>query len=132
MTSETVGERPVNERLGDERFFAELWISFASLVRSYVAAHDLGRIEGRTFVDDGNEGRLTIREEKKILVIEFDAHAGTGQWTIYEDEPGPERQLTNGKFHFAVDSLVTFSDRRGAVELEIAAEAFTAKIFDED
>jgi hypothetical protein len=122
----------VNERLGDEQFFAELWVSFASLVRSYIAAHDLGRIEGRAFVDDGNEGRLTIREEKKILVIEFDAHTGTGQWTIYEDDLGPERQLTDGKFQFGVDSLVTFSDRRGAVELEIAAEAFTAKIFDQD
>ena len=132
MTNETVGERPVNDRPGDEQFFAELWVSFASLVRSYIAAHDLGRIEGRTFVDNGNEGRLTIREENKILVIEFDAHTGTGQWTIYEDEPGPERQLQNGEFRFGVDSLVTFSDRRGAVELEIAAEAFTAKIFDQD
>ena len=128
MTSETVH----NERLGDERVFKELWISFASLVRSYVAAHDLGRIAGRAFVDDGNNGRLTVREEKKILVIEFDAHTGTGQWTIYEDEPEPERQLSSGEFRFGVDSLATFSDRRGAVELEIAAEAFTAKVFDED
>jgi hypothetical protein len=120
------------ETVGDEQVFKELWISFASLVRSYVAAHDLGRIAGRAFVDDGNDDRLTVREEKKMLVIEFDAHTGTGEWTINEDEPGPERQLSNGEFRFGVDSLVTFSDRRGAVELEIAAEAFTAKVFDED
>ena len=117
---------------GDSRIFAELWISFVSLVRSYVAAHDLGRIEGHAFVDDGNDGRLTVREEKKNLVIEFDAHTGAGQWTIYEDEPGPERQLSNGDFRIGADSLVSFSDRRGSVELEIAAEAFTAKIFDQD
>ena len=132
MKTETVGEQPGDKRLGDEQVFKELWISFASLVRSYVAAHDLGRIAGRTFVDDGSDGRLTIREEEKILVIEFDAHTGTGQWTIYEDEPGPERQVASGTFRFGMDSLVTFSDRRGAVELEIAAEAFTAKIFNED
>jgi hypothetical protein len=118
--------------VGDERVFVELWISFASLIRSYVAAHDLGRITGHAFVDDGTDGRLTVREEKKILVLDFDAHTGKGQWTIYEDDPGPERQLDNGEFSISADSMVTFSDRRGAVELEIAAEAFTAKIFDQD
>jgi hypothetical protein len=101
-------------------------------VRSYVAAHDLGRVEGRAFVDDGEDGRLTVREEKKILVIEFDAHTGTGQWTMYEDEVGPARRLKGGEFRIGADSMVTFSDRRGAVEMEIAAEAFTAKVFDED
>lgn len=116
----------------DQRIFAELWISFVSLVRSYVAAHDLGRIEGRAFVDDGEDGRLTVREEKKILVLEFDAQSGAGQWTMYEDEVGPERRLGGGTFRIATDSLVTFSDRRGAVEMEIAAEAFTAKVFDGD
>jgi hypothetical protein len=122
----------VSETVGDQRVFVELWISFVSLVRSYVAAHDLGRIEGRAFVDDGEDGRLTIREEKKILVLEFDSLTGTGQWTIYEDEVGPERRLKGGEFHIGADSLVIFSDRRGTVEMEIAAEAFTAKVFDED
>lgn len=122
----------MSEAVGDQQVFTELWISFVSLVRSYVAAHDLGRIEGRAFVDDGVEGRLTIREEKKILVIEFDAHTGAGQWTIYEDEVGPERLMKSGGFRISPDSLITFSDRRGAVEMEIAAEAFTAKVFDGD
>ena len=118
--------------VGDQRVFIELWISFVSLVRSYVAAHDLGRIDGRAFVDDGEESRLTVREEKKILVIEFDAQIGTGEWAMYDDEVGPERRLKGGEFRIGADSLVTFSDRRGAVEMEIAAEAFTAKVFDED
>jgi hypothetical protein len=118
--------------IGDQALFAELWISFVSLVRSYVAAHDLGRPVGHALVDDGTNGRLTVREEKKILVIDFDAHTGKGEWGLYEDDPGPERLLSDGEFSFNVNSLVTFSDRRGAVELEIAAEAFTAKVFDED
>jgi hypothetical protein len=101
-------------------------------VRSYVAAHDLGRIEGRAFVDDGEDGRLTVREENKILVIEFDAQTGTGEWTMYEDDVAAERRLRGGEFRIAVDSLVTFSDRRGSVEMEIAAETFTSKVFDED
>ena len=30
------------------------------------------------------------------------------------------------------DSLVALSDRMGKLELEVAAEAFTAKVFDEE
>lgn len=122
----------MSEAVGDQRVFSELWISFVSLVRSYVAAHDLGRVEGHAFVDEGDGRRLTVCEEKKILAIEFDAQTGAGQWTIYEDEVGPERLIKSGGFRIAPDSMVTFSDRHGAVEMEIAAEAFTAKVFDED
>lgn len=127
MSGETVGDQRDNIRV-----WTELWISFVSLVRSYVAAHDLGRIEGRAFVDDGGDGRLTVREEKKILTIEFDAQTGAGQWTIYEDEVGPERLIKSGGFRISPDSMVRFSDRHGAVEMEIAAEAFTAKVFEGD
>jgi hypothetical protein len=122
----------VSATVGEPRIFVELWVSFASLVRSYVAAHDLGRIEARAFVDEGQDGRLTIREKKRLLVIEFDGQSGAGQWTLYEDEVGPERRLKDGEFRMGADSMVTFSDRHGAVEMEIAAEAFTAKVFDED
>ena len=118
--------------VGEQRVFAELWVSFVSLVRSYVAAHDLGRIEGHALVDDGEEGRLTVRDENRVLVVEFDVQTGKGKWSMYDDEPGPERRLSGGEFRIGADSLVTFSDRRGAVEMEIAAEAFTAKVFDRD
>lgn len=118
--------------VGDQRVFAELWVSFVSLVRSYIAAHDLGRIEGRAFVDDGEDGRLTVREDKRILTVEFEAKTGAGEWTVYEDEVGPERRLEGGEFRIGADSMVTFSDRRGSVDMEIAAEAFTAKVFDQD
>jgi hypothetical protein len=119
--------QPVTNRL-----FAELWISFASLIRSYVAAHDIGRPTERAMVDEGEDGHLTLRGEGKILTIEFDAATGGGSWTIYEDDPGPERLLGRGEFTIGEDSQVAFSDRRGRLELEVAAEAFTAKVFDEE
>jgi hypothetical protein len=114
------------------RLYAELWISFASLIRSYVAAHDIGRPTGRALVDEGADSRLTLRCEGKILALEFDPATGSGSWAIYEDDPGPERVLEHGEFAIGEDSQVTFSDRRGKLELEIAAEAFTAKVFDEE
>ena len=112
--------------------YRELWISFASLIRSYVAAHNIGRPTGRALIDEGEGGHLTLRGENKILTLEFDATDGTGNWAVYEDDPGPERVLKQGTFRLGEDSQVEFSDRRGKLELEVAAEAFTAKVFDEE
>ena len=112
--------------------YRELWISLASLIRSYVAAHDIGRPTGRALVDDGEDGHLTLRGENKILAIDFDAASGSGSWVMYEDDPGPERVLSKGTYTIGEDSQVEFSDRRGKLEMEIAAEAFTAKVFDEE
>ena len=117
----------------DARVFAELWISFVALIRSYVAAHDLSKpITEHAFVDEGENGTLTLRGEGKILVLEYDPVRGTGTWARYEDDPGPERVLDSGEFAIGDDSMVTLSDRRGKLELEVAAEAFTAKVFDEE
>ena len=112
--------------------YRELWISFASLIRSYVAAHDIGRPTGRALVDEGEDGHLTLRGESKTLNIDFDASTGSGTWAVYEDDPGAERVLAQGQFTMGEDSQVEFSDRRGKLELEVAAEAFTAKVFDEE
>lgn len=112
--------------------YRELWISFASLIRSYVAAHDIGRPTGRALVDEGEGAHLTLRSDNKILTLEFDTANGTGTWVTYEDDPGPERVLKQGTFKIGEDSQVEFFDRRGKLELEVAAEAFTAKVFDEE
>lgn len=63
-------------------------------------------------------------------MLEFDVATGAGIWTVYEDDPGPERVLERGKFEIGEDSLVRLSDRAGKLELEVAAEAFTARVFD--
>jgi len=113
------------------RVFEELWISFAALIHSYVAAHDLAKpISDHALVDEGETGHLTLRGEGKTLGLEFDAVKGAGSWTVYEDDPGPDRVLEQGRFEINEDSQVALSDRLGKLELEVAAEAFTAKVFD--
>jgi len=111
----------------------ELWVSFVALIRSYVAAHDLAKpVSDHALVDEGGAGHLTLRGEHKTLVLEFDAVTGAGTWTVYEDDPGPERVLERGRFEIGEDSQVMLSDRAGKLELEVAAEAFTARVFDEE
>ena len=120
------------------RVYAELWISFAALIRSYVAAHDLSKpVAEHALVDEGGDGLFTFRVGGKMLALEFDSAAGSGTWTLYEDDPGeddfrPEQVIERGEFRIGEDSMVVLSDRRGKLELEVAAEAFTAKVFDEE
>ena len=117
----------------DTRVYAELWISFAALIRSYVAAHDLSKpVSDHAVVEEDAAGHLRLRGEGKILALEYDPAIGEGSWTIYEDDPDSERVLEHGEFKIGEDSLVQLSDRRGKLELEVAAEAFTAKVFDEE
>lgn len=116
---------PASER---HRLCAELWISFTALIRSYVAAHDLAMpVASHAQVEETEPGRLTLRAGRKSLALEFDAASGAGNWTVYE-EPG--RVLEQGSFEMDENSRVALSDRAGKLELEVAAEACTAKIFD--
>jgi hypothetical protein len=127
--SESSPETPIL----DARVFAELWISFVALIRSYVAAHDLARTASRyALVDEGQAGTLSLRGERKTLALEFAAATGAGSWVVYEDDSGAERALERGHFEIGNDSQVALSDRAGKLELEVAAEAFTAKVLDEE
>lgn len=122
---------PANER---RRLCAELWISFIALIRSYVAAHDLAMpVAMHAQVEETEPGRLTLMAGQKALALEFDADSGSGTWAVYEEEPGegePGRVLERGCFEMDENSRVALSDRAGKLELEVAAEAFTAKVFD--
>ena len=116
------------------RLYAELWTSFAALIRSYVAATDLARpLSGHTLVDEGESGHLTLRGDRKALGLDFDAVTGAGSWTVYEDDLGPEqkpnRVLERGEFEIGEDSRVGLSGRMGKMEMDAAAEIFTAKVF---
>lgn len=111
------------------RLCAELWTSFTALIRSYVAAHDLARPVASHAQVEAEAGRLTLRAERKILlVLDFDPARGAGNWAVYDGE----RVLEQGGFEIDEDSRVALSDRAGKLELEVAAEAFTAKVFSED
>jgi hypothetical protein len=108
-----------------------LWVSFVALIRSYVAAHNLAKpVSNHALVDEGEAGCLTLRSEHKTLDLEFDPAIGAGSWKVYEDDPGPERVLEQGRFEMDENAQVALSSRAGKLELEVAAEAFTAMVFD--
>jgi hypothetical protein len=129
----------------DERLFAELWVSFVALIRSYVAAHEIGRSANSIKVVE-SAGALSMRQAGKLLDLTFNVATGEGYWTLhyfandirplYKTGPStyevPGDNSEQGEFKIGDDSQVSLSDRRGKLELEVAAEAFTAKVFDEE
>jgi hypothetical protein len=129
----------------DERLFAELWVSFVSLIRSYIAAHEIGRSANSIKVVEST-GALSMRQAGKLLELTFNVATGEGYWILhyfangvrplYETGPSmyevPGDNSEQGEFKIGDDSEVALSDRRGKLELEVAAEAFTAKVFDEE
>lgn len=115
------------------RLYAELWTSFVALIRSYVAAHDLARpLAQHALVDEGEDGHLMLRGERQVLVLDFDKATGTGKWVVCEKDPAVERVLEQGSFSIDENSQVALSDRAGKLDLEVAAEACTARVFDEE
>jgi len=89
---------------------AELWISFASLLRSYFAAATLDRPEARI---DGTHDSVVLRLGATWLIIVCNPEAGTGAWRI---EGGATH---SGEFTLLQDGRIALDGN--AVELDHAA-----------
>lgn len=112
--------------------YAELWVSFTALIRSYVAANDLAKpASDHARVDEGN-GTLIARNARKSLELEFDATAGVGEWMIYRQGPGLKKMLDQGGFSIDEESRILMNGSAEKLELEVAAEKFASKVFDEE
>lgn len=119
---------------------AELWVSLVSLIESYVAAHELGKAQaGSTVYQAGADGgEVTIRRNGRT--ISLTCKKGLGEWRSYHesavDRSGRERRTGpvagKGTFRMGTDGMVEFGDRKGKLDMDIAAIAFTARVLDED
>ena len=102
------------QTIHDEYLFVELWVSLASLLRSYTAAHGLNGDRQAT-VELG-ENRITVRHaEKWLALVREDAHVA---WTR-ENGSGGTLQLTEHGRLRADNS---------EEDLDMAAEAWSREI----
>jgi len=98
----------------DESLYAELWISLASLLRSYTAVHGLSRKRQATV--EAEEGRILTRHGEKWLDLERTGAAVT--WRR-EDGRGGSLELTEaGTLRHAADEE----------EMDMAAEAWAREL----
>ena len=102
------------ETIRYEQLYTELWISLASLLRSYTAAHGLGG--DRHALVEADEDRITVRLEEKWLRLERDAAIVT--WARENGSNGTMEISDSGRL------------RSGASEeeMDLAAEAWAREL----
>jgi hypothetical protein len=98
----------------DQRVFRELWISLASLLRSYMAAHGLHQNRHAT-IEAGDE-RITVRHKEKWLCLERDVAIVI--WTR-ENGSGGSMEITEaGRLRSGLNEE----------EMDMAAEAWAREL----
>jgi hypothetical protein len=97
--------------------YAELWVSFASLLRSYTAAHGLNS-NRQTTIEFGGQRILTRHGERRL---DFERNGATVTWTR-EDGSGGMLELTEAG---------RLRGPAGEQEMDLAAEAWARELMRE-
>ncbi len=113
--SKTVDSAPGRNRAAtDSRVFAELWISLASLLRSYTAVHGLHG--NRLATIEASVNRITVRHEEKWLLLKRDAAIVT--WTRENGSSGKMEISDTGRLRSGTSEE----------EMDLAAEAWAREL----
>jgi hypothetical protein len=117
--------KPAGVARVDQQVYMELWVSLASLLRSYTAAHGLNGDRQAT-VELG-EGRITVRHGDRWLDLTRDGAAITWQ---REDGTNGVLELTEDGRLRAIDSRSGNARDRGHPheEMDLAAEAWAREL----
>ena len=59
---------------------AELWVSFASVLRSYVAAASINA--DAAFTVDSTDNSISITSGEAVLAVDVDPQSGAGYWQL--------------------------------------------------
>jgi hypothetical protein len=106
---------PLPERLSDQ-LYVELWVSLASLLRSYTAAHGLNKNTQAT-VELGEE-RITVRHGDAWLDLERD-----GALVRWEREDG-----TAGTLELTEAGRLRKHEGKHEEEMDMVAEAWAREL----
>ena len=98
---------------------AELWVSFASLLRSYVAAASLNLAAEVTV--DADEGSIRIATGEAALAMQVDPRSGAGYWQLTGSATAMQ-----GRFILLHDGRVALDGKM--LDLDHAAIDFAAAL----
>ena len=114
-------ESPASSRLA-----AELWISFASLLRSHVAMHSINAPAHTLRLHSGKETRLDVLGPFGKLSIVGPNATGVGATEFRPENAELGDEYTT--FFFTEDGLVRLEGLEAAVEIEAAVEYLLRKV----
>jgi hypothetical protein len=113
----------LHQTIHDEKLYVELWVSLASLLRSYTAAHGLNGNRQAT-VELGEE-KIIVRHAEKWLTLER-----TGAQVAWTRENG-----SGGTLELTEQGRLRAASPQGAAsteeDLDMAAEAWARELMQE-
>ncbi|HZC44213.1 MAG TPA: hypothetical protein VE195_08565 [Acidobacteriaceae bacterium] len=120
-TAEVSVESPASSKLA-----AELWISFASLLRSHVAMHSIAAPYHSLRIHSSKENRLDVLGPfgKLSLVAPNASGVGTTEFRPENGEVGDEYAT----FFFTADGLLRLEGLETALDIEAAVEYLLRKV----
>jgi hypothetical protein len=108
----------------NHRLWPELWVSLASLLRSYTAAHGLNRKEQAT-IELGEE-TITVRAGDRWLNLA--RHHAEIVWTREDGRKGLMRFTIEGKLEINVGQEEDQEDQEAEEEMDMQAEAWAREL----
>ena len=117
--------------IGEDAVRRELWISFGSLVRSYVAAAQMGMEVAQVLVLQEEPDELELVSESRTIRIVLDAGQSAGYWVLHQGPAlSPDTLLAEGAFRMGMDSLVEWTGLPGRQEMDAVAEALATLVLE--
>ncbi len=117
--------------ISEEAVRLELWISFGTLVRSYVAAAQVGQEVAQALVLQAQPDELEVVSGSRTMRIVRDAGQCAGYWVMHQGPAlSPDTVLAEGAFRIGMDSLVEWTGLPGRQEMDAVAEALATLILE--
>ena len=109
----------------------ELWTSFTSLLRSYVAAAQVGIDPPLVLVAQPSDDLLELVAVTQVVKLTLVRGQAEGYWAIYRlPETGDDVPLAEGAFRLGLDSLMEWTGLPGRQEMDAVAEALATLVLE--
>ncbi len=125
----------------------ELWTSFQSLLRAYLAAASIGSEIPQALLLEPEPGRLQIIGAHRTIKLELQPASGEGYWAVYGTAAGREAAvphkaagvfdvaseaslLDEGAFRLHLDAEFEWSGKAGRLPIDQVAEALAMLAFE--
>ena len=102
--------------------FNELWISLASLLRSYTAVHGLSRNQQATIESDSHRVRVNHKEKW----LELKRNGPSVAWMRENGSSGHFELTEDGRLRGLINA--TNKEKTGEEEMDMAAEAWAREL----
>jgi hypothetical protein len=110
--------------ISEESARRELWTSFASLIRSYVAAAQIGVPDPSVLLVQPSEDDLELVSRQRTIRLHMSAGNAEGYWAMYASAAaGDDSLLAEGAFRIGMDGLLDWTGLPGRQEMDAVAEA---------